>query len=863
MTDASRRLLLASVPAPTGADAFASLNMRRNGGRSVVAAPSSQARVPSESHDDGGGTGWDADGATAVMSPQAGSEGDGAAWMGKIARLEGAALEGEEEFMRGSPCTWLPVRGRPVSGHLSCSSYRLRFDPASPHAGGPHLQHLPLSFFSVPLLSLRSVRKIMGTPECPAPAMDLAVKDGRHLRLAFARETDCDQVLRIVSALAFPARVEDTFAFSKTVAALKKSKSSSSGVATAAAAAAVKSKSSGGDPLGVRSPVTGVRPVPDRTPFDEPEPVVLAEPESGPRSVGWDLFDFRQEFVRIGALPPSGSSTPTGAWRVSTINESYQFSPTYPSVMCVPATFSDREIGAIQHFRSRGRIPAMTWRHPGNGATMWRSSQPRVGVTNATNAEDERLLSLIRLSTPQGRDGRAGLVIADCRPRANAVANKMGGWGYEGTTYVACHLWFLDIENIHRMRESQGKLEGLVQDGSAETHWGRAVEGTLWPTHIRAVLAGAMRVAHALHRRGTPVLVHCSDGWDRTAQICGLVQLFLDPYSRTLEGFASLIEKEWLAFGHKFQCRLAHGNSKAADDKEASPVFLQFLDCTAQLCMQFPAAFEFTQRLPLFLAHHCTSGRYGTFLFNCERERKAARLSERTDSVWDDVFRSRGLFLSPFYRPAAFAPDGSHPVILPSHPAQVLRQVRLWDEYFMRFSPVPLRGPMQGIKAALVGGGPMAAKHLVEQLDSSFRELWDAIPIEEMPQAIADATPLDTVGSREGALFALRALAASGLAVGAEDAMLEVLAAIRANAAGHRVTAAATSAGDQARVATSPSVDDERSDGMSEPDQDTAFDEGDAHVTTDEATALGPEAAAELLESSVEDVLLSSIIPEE
>ena len=33
------------------------------------------------------------------------------------------------------------------------------------------------------------------------------------------------------------------------------------------------------------------------------------------------------------------------------------------------------------------------------------------------------------------------------------------------------------------------------------------------------------------------MLVHCSDGWDRTAQVCALSSLLLDPYYRTLHGF--------------------------------------------------------------------------------------------------------------------------------------------------------------------------------------------------------------------------------------------------------------------------------------------------------------------------------------
>jgi len=62
------------------------------------------------------------------------------------------------------------------------------------------------------------------------------------------------------------------------------------------------------------------------------------------------------------------------------------------------------------------------------------------------------------------------------------------------------------------------------------------------------------------------VLVHCTDGWDRTAQLCSLAQILMDPYYRTFKGLQILIEKDWLSFGHKFHQRYGIMNKNPADD---------------------------------------------------------------------------------------------------------------------------------------------------------------------------------------------------------------------------------------------------------------------------------------------------------
>lgn len=44
----------------------------------------------------------------------------------------------------------------------------------------------------------------------------------------------------------------------------------------------------------------------------------------------------------------------------------------------------------------------------------------------------------------------------------NAIGNKLAGKGYENTNYyINCEIYFLDISNIHKVRESFNKLVTL------------------------------------------------------------------------------------------------------------------------------------------------------------------------------------------------------------------------------------------------------------------------------------------------------------------------------------------------------------------------------------------------------------------
>jgi len=162
-------------------------------------------------------------------------------------------------------------------------------------------------------------------------------------------------------------------------------------------------------------------------------------------------------------------------------------------------------------------------------------------------------------------------------------------------------------------------------------------EGTKWLDHIKLILSGAIKMAR-LVSEGNSLLVHCSDGWDRTPQLVSLAELLLDPYYRTIKGFSMLIQKEWVSFGHKFGERSGCG----CDDKssnEISPVFLQWVDAVYQVLVQYPNWFEFNENYLFTLMDAVYDNRFGSFLANSEKERKEKNLDQKTLSFWRHLAR--------------------------------------------------------------------------------------------------------------------------------------------------------------------------------------------------------------------------------
>lgn len=381
------------------------------------------------------------------------------------------------------------------------------------------------------------------------------------------------------------------------------------------------------------------------------------------RSAGWALFDLHSEYARMGL--------PNSAWCCSSLNKDYQMCDTYPSVLYLPAAASTSVLIGSSRFRSRGRLPALSFLYKKTKAAICRSSQPLSGF-NSRCQEDEMLIQAIMNTTPDAKY----IYIVDTRPKLNAMANKAAGKGYESTDfYENVKFQFVGIENIHVMRQSLQKMTELVCETPDVTAKSlvSGLDNSGWLKHIKAILDTSVIIAKAVAEEKVSVVVHCSDGWDRTAQTCSIASIILDPYYRTIHGFQVLIEKEWLAFGHKFTDRCGFLQS---DGKETSPVFLQFLEGVWQLQEQFPFAFQFNERFLLTLHDHLYSCQFGTFLGNCERERKEHRLPEKTFSLWGYMWQNISDYANPLYR------GGEEELIWPSTSPQSLK---FWRSMYNRY----------------------------------------------------------------------------------------------------------------------------------------------------------------------------------
>eukprot|EP00941_MAST-03F_sp_MAST-3F-sp1_P004235 g4235.t1 len=387
------------------------------------------------------------------------------------------------------------------------------------------------------------------------------------------------------------------------------------------------------------------------------------------------------DFLRLGIFENS-------QWRLSNVNESFEVCATYPSLLCVPSSIPDNLIRTACRFFSKQRLPVLSWIHPVSGSPLLRSSQfLSLDNTQADFLKARDLLNkAIKLANMNsGTSSKVGIRVYDARGITDALFTAVSKDGETNLNSINLGIWpcqltrrifedlmvegivagndhaglfsFKDtnpvssnneIENNEETLHGKKNLNVATSDLPVPSVlWRRDAElnepADGWIEQIESLLKGAWDISSSLEE-GIGAHVHCTDGWDRTTQLVSLVQIMSDPYYRSMEGFETLITKEWIAFGHKFSTRNAYPPVKAASQGAFSlsglnaPIFLQFLDCVWQLIRVHPTAFQYNEKLLLFLVEHSYSSYFGNFEFDSERERNRVKAFQlRSVSVWSYI----------------------------------------------------------------------------------------------------------------------------------------------------------------------------------------------------------------------------------
>lgn len=356
----------------------------------------------------------------------------------------------------------------------------------------------------------------------------------------------------------------------------------------------------------------------------------------------------------------------------SKANELMLLCKTYPAITVQPATVSDTQLRGVSKAFKRGRYPSIVWKHT-NGAVLARSEAiagnvigrllrrrrfdeiDDVGLQNPTKDLDAWIKAVAALTTKQKVGSllhRSSMYGGSVVSVASATSGFVRGFdtfrqstltrarhgtlpspttNNQGSRLVifvdrsvgrkarpdpTAEVEFLSIDtpSADEVRDSFKDIcKQVAQPNKNGTSLGDIGR---WYALVQSALHCASAAADLISKEGVSVYFALEGGWDFTAILSSLVQLIIDPTYRTVDGFHTLVQREFISFGHRFST-----NGVQRDYQAPSPFFILFLDCVFQLIDQNCCSFQFNVQFLETLGYHVFSGRFSTFLLDSEHDR--------------------------------------------------------------------------------------------------------------------------------------------------------------------------------------------------------------------------------------------------
>ncbi|MBN3301118.1 MTMRC protein, partial [Amia calva] len=311
-----------------------------------------------------------------------------------------------------------------------------------------------------------------------------------------------------------------------------------------------------------------------------------------------------------------------------TANENYNISEKLPQFFFVPSAVSEEDINS---FHGKG-LPIWCWSHHSGCALFKASSLTVVLEDSVSQPYMERMLTAV---------AQTYLFSVKTEDLSSTLPTVQ------------------DIQQAYNKFKQYFLIDNATEFWISDVKWFSSLENSGWFDIIRQCLMKAVEIVECLEKENTNVLMMEEDGSDLCCVISSLVQLMLDPCFRTLSGFQSLLQKEWVAGCHSFLDRCNH----LQREKELqAPVFLLFLECVCQLMQQHVPAFQFSETYLTVLSDSIHIPLFSTFLFNSPHQREYATKLESPETqrsplnfptVWDWSLqfdcKAQDFFTNPLY----------------------------------------------------------------------------------------------------------------------------------------------------------------------------------------------------------------------
>ncbi|EGG24144.1 leucine-rich repeat-containing protein [Cavenderia fasciculata] len=492
-------------------------------------------------------------------------------------------------------------------------------------------------------------------------------------------------------------------------------------------------------------------------------------------------------------------------WRTTNANSLLKVCDHYPMMSVVPKAISDNIVVTSAYYRSF-RFPVLSWVHPTHKASITRAAAPEgygsggaASVQNSASSTTSMVitaavnpLSPTKNSSTSGASGSFTIqtssslttgasssssnnpggplisprlqptmstsqmpqscqedvdllkAIVDIKKCSTLSVYDTGSQAPYALFMVNCKIEFLSLSSPDKIRDSFYRILHLHNTNPDKIKWPETIKFN-WINLLKPILAASIAIAETIEK-GQPVLIQSRDESDSDAQLSSISQILLDSHYRTIEGFRTLVEKEWLCYGHAFARRSGHdfarrntsslslpanntsmsnlgsallgGNSGNSipnsqsstsintsgsnsllfpasfePDPNFSPIFMQFIFIVWQIYKEFPTAFEFNEQYLVDLIDSTFNCRFGTFLCNNLKERES--IFQHTKSFWSHVAQNQQQYLNPLFIQEIDNNNNNNnnsPTLSSSSSKRIgylkcnrIYQDAMWNEYFYRY----------------------------------------------------------------------------------------------------------------------------------------------------------------------------------